>query len=116
MHPSRADGRARGRECLLESSRTPRLSPTPGGCPGALGTGLGFQSARLRLGGAGGSLGSPRGVQGSGRLPSHPSGPAERGLSGGGGGGRFLRAGGRGRGLSLWWEDAYRKGEHNYRP
>lgn len=77
---------------------------------GALGTGLEFHSARGRLGGAGGSLSrcaSP-GVQGKGRLCTRTSatGPDECGRSGGGGGGRSLRAGGRGRGLSLWRDDA----------
>lgn len=125
---SRAEGSARGRECLLESSLTPARRSTPRleTCVveedeeeedeeevGALGTGREFQSASGRLGGAGGSLsrmGSP-GVQGKGRLCSRPSGvfPAVWGRSGGGGGGRSLSAGGRGRGLSLWWDAAWRE-------
>lgn len=116
---SRAEGSASGRECRLDSSRTPprRSAPRPDTWVeeedeedededeevevGALGTGLEFQSDRGRLGGAGGSL-SP-GVQGKGRLWSRPSGPAPVawGRSGGGGGGRSRSAGGRGRGLSL---------------
>lgn len=118
---SRAEGSAKGRECLLESSLTPARRSTPRleTCVdeedeeedeedeevGALGTGREFQSASGRFGGGGGCLsrvGSP-GVQGSGRLCSRPSGadPAVWGRSGGGGGGRSLSAGGRGRGLSL---------------
>lgn len=123
---SRAEGSARGSECLLDSSRAPARKSTPGPEPwvdvevrgedeeeetGALGTGREFQSVRGRLGGAGGSLsrwGSP-GVLGSGRLCSRPSGPIppEWGRSGGGGGGRSLSAGGSGRGLSLWLDAAW---------
>lgn len=118
---SRVEGSARGRECRLESSRTPARRSTPrldtwvheeeevdDEQPevGALGTGREFQSVRGRLGGAGGSLsrGASPGVQGSGLLCSRPSGPAPLGWggrSGGGGGGRSRSAGGRGRGLSL---------------
>lgn len=117
---SRAEGSAKGRECRLESSRTPaRASPPTLETwvddedegedeeeeVGALGTGREFQSVSGRFGGAGGSLsrgGSP-GVLGKGRLCSRPSeaAPDVWGRSGGGGGGRSLRAGGRGRGLSL---------------
>lgn len=82
---SMAEGSAKGRECLLESSLTPaRKSPPRQGNwvdeedteeddeeeVGALGTGLEVQSDRGRFGGVGGSLsrgGSP-GVLGKGRL------------------------------------------------
>lgn len=106
---SSVEGSWRGRECLLESSRDPRDSPLAGGCEGALGTGREFQSGMLRLGGVGGSLsrgGSP-GVLGRGRLGSRLSEPVGWGRSGGGGGGRSLRAGGSGNGLSLWWDGAW---------
>lgn len=83
---SSAEGSANGRECLLDSSRTParRSPPRPEDWVdeedeeddddddevGALGTGLEFQSAIGRFGGVGGSLsrGVSPGVQGNGRL------------------------------------------------
>lgn len=124
---SRAEGSAKGSECLLDSSRTPARRSPPSAEPwaaavvsgedeeeetGALGTGREFQSVRGRLGGAGGGLSracSP-GVLGSGRLCSRPSEAvaAAWGRSGGGGGGRSLSAGGSGRGLSLWLDAAWR--------
>lgn len=82
---SMAEGNAKGRECLLDSSLTPaRMSPPRLETSvdeeddddeeeekvGALGTGLEFQSGMGRFGGVGGSLsrgGSP-GVLGKGRL------------------------------------------------
>lgn len=118
---SRAEGSAKGRECLLDSSLTPaRMSPPRlETCVdeeddedeeeeevGALGTGLEFQSDIGRFGGVGGSFsrGDSPGVLGKGRLCNLASGagPTVWGLSGGGGGGRSRSAGGRGRGLSLW--------------
>lgn len=54
-------------------------------------------------------------MQGSGRLGSRPSAPAECGRSGGGGGGRSRRAGGSGKGLSLWCDEACKSNTDSFR-